>query len=190
MAVNRYVGDAYRRHLLLTVRNVTAGIAVALVVAFHFTSELATLVTALGFAAAGVALALQTIIVALAGYFAIVAPNGIRVGDRVSLQGPFAYVQGEVVDIGFLRIKLREQNAADFVGGRLRAVIDPGPDPEDSLAHGLEGRTTVLGPKRLPREPVRQGRVTGEEPEPHYCSVRCLELEKEWRAIGESKRHR
>src|SRR6185369_3129209 len=36
VAVNRYVGDAYRRHLLLTVRNVTAGIAMALVVAFHF----------------------------------------------------------------------------------------------------------------------------------------------------------
>jgi hypothetical protein len=108
VAVNRYVGDAYRRHLLLTVRNVVVGIAVALVVAVHFTSELTTLVTALGFAAAGIAFALQTIIVALAGYFAIVAPNGIRVGDRVSLQGPFSYVHGEVVDIGFLRIKLRE----------------------------------------------------------------------------------
>lgn len=45
---------------------------------------------------------------ALAGYFAIVAPNGIRVGDRVSLQGPFSWVHGEVADIGFLRIKLRE----------------------------------------------------------------------------------
>jgi len=108
IAVNRYVGDAYRRHLLLTVRNVVAGIAVALVIVFHFTTELATLVTALGFAAAGIAFALQTIIVALAGYFAIVAPNGIRVGDRVSLQGPFSWVHGEVADIGFLRIKLRE----------------------------------------------------------------------------------
>ncbi len=108
VAVNRYVSDAYRRHLLLTVRNVTVGTAVVLVIAFHFTTELATLVTALGFAAAGIAFALQTIIVALAGYFAIVAPNGIRVGDRVSLQGPFAYVHGEVADIGFLRIKLRE----------------------------------------------------------------------------------
>ena len=108
IAVVRYVGDAYRRHLLLTARSVIVGAAIVLVVAFHFTSELATLVTALGFAAAGLAFALQTIILALAGYFAIVAPKGIRVGDRVSLQGPFSYVQGEVVEIGFLRIKLRE----------------------------------------------------------------------------------
>ena len=38
----------------------------------------------------------------------MVAPNGIRVGDRVSLQGPFGYVQGEVLDIGLVRIRLRE----------------------------------------------------------------------------------
>ena len=108
VAVMRYVTDRYRRRLLLTARNVVAGAAIALVVTFHFTSELATLVTALGFAAAGVAFALQNIILAVVGYFAIVAPNGIRVGDRVSLQGPFSYVQGEVADIGFVRIKLRE----------------------------------------------------------------------------------
>jgi len=108
VAVVRYVGDAYRRHLLLTARNVVIGTAIVLVVAFHFTSELGALVTGLGFAAAGIAFALQTIILAVAGYFAMVAPNGIRAGDRVSLQGPFSYVHGEVAEIGFVRIKLRE----------------------------------------------------------------------------------
>ena len=29
-------------------------------------------------------------------------------GDRVSLQGPFGYVHGEVLEIGFVRIRLRE----------------------------------------------------------------------------------
>ncbi len=38
----------------------------------------------------------------------MVAPNGIRVGDRVGLQGPFAYVQGDVLDIGLVRIRLLE----------------------------------------------------------------------------------
>jgi small-conductance mechanosensitive channel len=38
----------------------------------------------------------------------MVAPNGIRIGDRVGLQGPFGYVQGEVLDIGLVRIRLRE----------------------------------------------------------------------------------
>jgi small-conductance mechanosensitive channel len=108
VAATRYVADVYRRRLLLTIRNVTVVAAVALVLVFHFTSELTALVTALGFAAAGIAFALQNVILAVAGYFAIVAPNGIRVGDRVSLQGPFAYVHGEVAEVGFVRIKLRE----------------------------------------------------------------------------------
>jgi Mechanosensitive ion channel len=59
-------------------------------------------------AAAGIAFALQNVILAVAGYFTMVAPNGIRIGDRVSLQGPFGYVHGEVAEIGFVRVKLNE----------------------------------------------------------------------------------
>jgi len=108
VAAVRYVHDAYRRRLVLMARNVVVLTAMALVLVFHFASELTALVTGLGFAAAGIAFALQNVILALAGYFSMVAPNGIRVGDRVSLQGPFGYVQGEVLDIGLVRIRLRE----------------------------------------------------------------------------------
>ena len=104
----RYIADTSRRRLLLTMRTIVVMTALALVIVFHFASELTALVTALGFAAAGIAFALQNVILALAGYFAMLAPDGIRVGDRVSLQGPFGYVNGEVLDIGFIRIRLRE----------------------------------------------------------------------------------
>ena len=108
MATVRYVHDTYRRRLLLMARNVVVVTTMAFVLIFHFASELTALVTGLGFAAAGIAFALQNVILALAGYFSMVAPNGIRVGDRVSLQGPFGYVQGEVLEIGLVRIRLRE----------------------------------------------------------------------------------
>jgi small-conductance mechanosensitive channel len=108
IAVVRYVTDAGRRRLLLTARSVVITVAIALVLIFRFTSEMAALVTALGFAAAGIAFALQNVILAVAGYFSMVAPNGIRIGDRVSLQGPFGYVHGEVAEIGFVRVKLNE----------------------------------------------------------------------------------
>jgi Mechanosensitive ion channel len=108
VAVVRYVANAYHRRLLLTVRHVVVVTAIALVLVFHFTSELTALVAALGFAAAGIAFALQNVILAVAGYFSMVAPNGIRVGDRVSLQGPFGYVHGEVIEIGVVRTRLRE----------------------------------------------------------------------------------
>ena len=108
MAAVRYVTNAYHRRLLLTVRHVVVVAGIALVLLFHFASELTALVTALGFAAAGIAFALQNVILAVAGYFSMVAPNGIRVGDRVSLQGPFGYVHGEVIEIGVVRTRLRE----------------------------------------------------------------------------------
>jgi len=94
------------------------------VLIFHFTSEMTALVTALGFAAAGIAFALQNVILAVAGYFTMVAPNGIRVGDRVSLQGPFGYVHGEVTEIGFVRIKLQEL-AGDPLRPSGRVVVFP-----------------------------------------------------------------
>jgi small-conductance mechanosensitive channel len=64
------------------------------------------------------------VILAVAGYFSMVAPNGIRVGDRVSLQGPFTYVHGEVIEIGLVRIRLREL-AADTLEPTGRIVVFP-----------------------------------------------------------------
>ena len=66
MAVVRYVTNAYHRRLLLTVRHVVVVTGIALVLIFHFASELTALVTALGFAAAGIAFALQNVILAVA----------------------------------------------------------------------------------------------------------------------------
>ena len=108
IVVVRYVSNDYHRRLLHTARHVVVVTAVALVLVFHFASELTALVAALGFAAAGVAFALQNVILAVAGYFSMAAPNGIRVGDRVSLQGPFGYVHGEVIEIGLVRTRLQE----------------------------------------------------------------------------------
>jgi hypothetical protein len=124
VATVRYVTDPYRRRLSITARNVVVGIAVVLVIVFRFTTELTALVTALGFAAAGIAFALQNVILAVAGYFSMVAPNGIRVGDRVSLQGPFGYVHGEVLEIGFVRVRLRELSS-DGLEPTGRIVVFP-----------------------------------------------------------------
>jgi hypothetical protein len=105
----RYVRDPYRRRLVMMARRVAVVVGLGLVLVFHFASELTALVTALGFAAAGIAFALQNVILAIAGYFSMMgAGDGIRVGDRVSLQGPFGYVHGDVMEIGLVRIRLRE----------------------------------------------------------------------------------
>jgi small-conductance mechanosensitive channel len=62
------------------------------------------LATYFGLLTAGIAVALQHVILASAGYLLLVGKRGIRVGDRVQISG----VTGEIMDIGLLQFQLRE----------------------------------------------------------------------------------
>ena len=106
----RYVQDFQRRHILMQLRRVTVGIVVALILIFGFASELGTLGTVLGFAAAGIALALQNVILSLAGYFYVSGRFGIRVADRIQLSG----ITGDVLEIGLFRLTMMELSNDDF----------------------------------------------------------------------------
>jgi small-conductance mechanosensitive channel len=76
-------------------------------------------VTYAGLLTAGIAVALQNVIVAMVGYFFLIGRYGIRVGDRVQISG----VTGEVVDIGLVRMQVMELggSAADTPTGRVVA---------------------------------------------------------------------
>ena len=100
----RYVRDLQRRHQLLQLRTFMVVFLIALVLLFNFTTELAALATIMGFAAAGIAFALQNVILSLAGYFLLTGRFGIRVGDRVELGG----VRGDVIDVGLVKLTLME----------------------------------------------------------------------------------
>lgn len=78
-----------------------------------FNAKLSGLGTALGVAGAGIAFALQEVIVSIAGYIAIFTSNFYRLGDRVQLGG----IKGDVIDIGLLRTTLME--VGDWVDGDL-----------------------------------------------------------------------
>lgn len=62
------------------------------------------LATAVGLVTAGVAFALQKLIVALAGYFVILRGNIFRVGDRITMGG----VRGDVIELGFIQTTIME----------------------------------------------------------------------------------
>jgi small-conductance mechanosensitive channel len=106
----RYIQDLQRRHILMQLRRVAVGIIVALIIIFGFASELGTLGTVLGLAAAGIALALQNVILSLAGYFYLSGRYGIRVNDRIQLSG----ISGDVLEIGLFRMTLIELTNDDF----------------------------------------------------------------------------
>ena len=100
----RYVRDARRRYQFLLLRRIAMWVAIALVIILTFASQLGSAVTFAGLLTAGVAVALQNVIVSVVAYFFLIGKYGIRVGDRVQISG----VTGEVVDIGLVRIHLME----------------------------------------------------------------------------------
>jgi len=62
----------------------------------------------LGFAAAGIAFAMQEVIGAVAGWFNVTSGRIYRIGDRIELGG----VRGDVIDITLLRTKMLEIGSA------------------------------------------------------------------------------
>jgi small-conductance mechanosensitive channel len=100
----RYVQDLRRRRQLLQLRKLTIALVVGLVLLFDFANQLGTLATVMGLAAAGVALALQNVILSFAGYFFVTGRYGIRVGDRIQIAG----ISGDVIDIGLFKLALME----------------------------------------------------------------------------------
>ncbi len=70
----------------------------------NFSDELGSAATVVGFAAAGIAVALQNVILSIAGYFFLIGRFGIKAGDRVQIGG----VTGDVIDIGLVKLSLME----------------------------------------------------------------------------------
>jgi small-conductance mechanosensitive channel len=100
----RYVHDARRRYQFLLLRRVVMWIAIGLIILLTFATQLGSAVTFAGLLTAGVAVALQNVIVSVVAYFFLIGKYGIRVGDRVQI----GEVVGEVVDIGLVRIHVME----------------------------------------------------------------------------------
>ncbi len=109
-ATFRYLHDARRRRQFLLLRRVAVGIALTVVIVFGLVSEIGSIATYAGFVTAGVAVALQNVILAVVGYFFLIGRHGVRVGDRITLAG----VTGRVVDIGLVRIYLMELSGPEL----------------------------------------------------------------------------
>jgi small-conductance mechanosensitive channel len=100
----RYVRDPKRRTQFLTLRRVLVACAISIVVVLSFVTEFGSLATYAGLLTAGIAVALQNVILSVVAYFFLIGRYGIRSGDRVTISG----VTGTVIDIGLVRIYLAE----------------------------------------------------------------------------------
>jgi small-conductance mechanosensitive channel len=103
-AVYRYVHEARRRSRLLLLQKIVLWALVVAIVASTFTTELGSLATFAGLITAGLAVAMQSVLISIVGYFFLIGKYGIRVGDRVQVGS----VTGEVIEMGLVRLHLME----------------------------------------------------------------------------------
>src|SRR4029453_8706844 len=102
--VLRYVHEPRRRYQLLLVRRIVFWALVVAIVGFTFATDLGSLATFAGLLTAGVAVAMQSVLVSIVGYFFLIGKYCYRLGDRVQIGS----VTGEVIDLGLVRLHLME----------------------------------------------------------------------------------
>jgi len=117
-AVDRYAHEARRRYQLLLIRKIVMWTAIIAIVGLSFATEISAFATFAGLLTAGVAVAMQSVLVSIVGYFFLIGKYGIRVGDRIQIGA----VVGEVIDIGLVRMHLMELHSNGPLGPTGRVV--------------------------------------------------------------------
>jgi small-conductance mechanosensitive channel len=119
-AVFNYVQEVRRRHQLLLVRRIVVWAIAIAIVGVAFATEATSFATFAGLLTAGVAVAMQSPIVSLVGYFFLIGKYGLRVGDRVQI----GTVTGDVIDLGLVRLHLMELGPQYRPTGRVVAFAN------------------------------------------------------------------
>jgi len=98
------IQDPNRRRVISMVHRLLTLFAIAVVALFSVASDLSSLATYFGLLTAGMAVALQNVILASLGYLVLMGKRGIRLGDRIQISG----ITGDVINMGMLQFQLRE----------------------------------------------------------------------------------
>ncbi len=106
--VRRYMSDNERFYTINKFLNITFVTLALLILLFAYIENVNYLVTILGFASAGIAIAMKDWFMSLMGWFVIVIGGAVHVGDRVKfVRNGMEYV-GDIVDISLLRMTIQE----------------------------------------------------------------------------------
>ena len=119
-AVFKYVQETRRRHQLLLVRRIALWVVALAIAGVAFATEASSLATFAGLLSAGVAVAMQSVLVSIVGYFFLIGKYGLRVGDRIQIGG----VTGDVIELGLVRLHLMEVGPEYGPTGRVVAFAN------------------------------------------------------------------
>jgi len=119
-AVFKYVQETRRRHQLLLVRRIVVWAVALVIIGIAFATEASSFATFAGLLTAGIAVAMQSVLVSIVGYFFLIGKYGLRVGDHVQIGA----VSGEVIDLGLVRLHLMELGPQHGPTGRVVALAN------------------------------------------------------------------
>ncbi|HHD78340.1 MAG TPA: mechanosensitive ion channel, partial [Epsilonproteobacteria bacterium] len=106
--VRKYMSDNDKFYTINKALNITFILFSIVTLLLAYIENVSYLITILGFASAGIAIAMKDWFMSLMGWFTIVLGGTIHVGDRVKFQrGDIEYI-GDIVDISMLRMTLHE----------------------------------------------------------------------------------
>lgn len=106
--VRRYMSDNDRFYTINKAINITFFTLLLFTLLFAYIENVSYLVTILGFASAGIAIAMKDWFMSAMGWFVIIIGGSVHVGDRVKfVRGNVEYV-GDIVDISLLRMTIQE----------------------------------------------------------------------------------
>ncbi len=106
--VKRTITDNERFYMANKIINFTFFFLVIVILLFAYIENVSYLVTVLGFASAGIAIAMKDWFMSMLGWLVIVLGGSIHVGDRIRVDKDGKMYVGDVLDISLLRITMLE----------------------------------------------------------------------------------
>jgi len=108
LIIKKYITDnerIYMAHKMLTFVNISL---IVIIVAFSYIDNASYIITVLGFASAGIAIAMKDWFMSMLGWFVLLVSGSIHVGDRIRVLKEGVEYVGDVLDISLLRITILE----------------------------------------------------------------------------------
>ncbi len=106
--ISRYIQDNQRAYMANKIVNFNLALIIIFILLFAYIENVNYLVTILGFASAGIAIAMKDMFMSVLGWMVIVLGGSIHVGDRIKVTKEGKEFVGDVVDISLLRITILE----------------------------------------------------------------------------------
>ncbi len=108
LALKKYFSQNENYYMINKIINFTVVFLIILILLFSYIDNVSYLVTILGFASAGIAIALKDWFMSIFGWMVIVTSGSIQVGDRIKVTRNGLEAVGDVLDISLFKITIRE----------------------------------------------------------------------------------